>query len=86
MAASIDNRFGAMLSAVEPNGPASNAGLLSHDLVVRLDGEPVTGVDDLIRLLDRNRIGRGITIEVLRLGRLRSFELTPTERSTAPAK
>jgi S1-C subfamily serine protease len=86
MAAGIDNRLGAMLSVVEPNGPASNAGLLSHDLVVRLDGEPVTGVDDLIRLLDRNRIGKTIAIEVLRLGRLRSFELTPTERSTAPAK
>ena len=31
---------------------------MSHDLVVRLDGEPVTGVDDMIRLLDRNRIGK----------------------------
>ena len=56
------------------------AGLLSHDLVVRLDGEPVTGVDDLIRLLDRSRIGKRVTIEVLRLGRLRTFEMTPTER------
>jgi S1-C subfamily serine protease len=48
--------------------------------VVRLDGEPVTGVDDMIRLLDRNRIGKRVTIEVLRLGRLREFELTPIER------
>jgi len=68
--------------AVEPNGPAGNAGLMSHDLVVALDGEPVTGVDDLIRLLDRNRIGRKVSIDVLRLGRLRSFDVTPTERST----
>ena len=81
--AGIDNRFGAMLSAVEPNGPAGNAGLMSHDLVVALDGEPVTGVDDLIRLLDRNRIGRAVSIDVLRLGRLRSFDVTPTERSTS---
>jgi len=82
LAAGIDNGFGAMLSAVEPNGPAGNAGLMSHDLVVALDGEPVTGVDDLIRLLDRNRIGRKVSIDVLRLGRLRSFDVTPTERST----
>jgi S1-C subfamily serine protease len=80
VAAGIDNRFGAMLTTVEPNGPAGSAGLMSHDLVVRLDGEPVTGVDDLVRLLDRNRIGKSVSIEVLRLGRLRSFDVTPTER------
>jgi S1-C subfamily serine protease len=80
IAAGIENRLGAMLSAVEAVGPAGAAGLLSHDIVVRLDGEPVTGVDDLIRLLDRSRIGKAVAIEVLRLGRLRSFELTPTER------
>jgi S1-C subfamily serine protease len=83
IAAEIDNRFGAILSAVEQSGPASSAGLLSHDVVVRLDGEPVTGVDDLVRLLDRNRIGRPVRMDVLRLGRLRSFEVTPTERTVA---
>jgi S1-C subfamily serine protease len=81
LAAGIDNRFGAMLMAVEQNGPASTAGLLSHDLVVRLDGQSVTGVDDMIRLLDRNRIGQRVSIDVLRLGRLRSFEVVPVERS-----
>ena len=73
----IDNRFGAMLTAVEQSGPASEAGLLSHDVVIRLDGEPVTGIDDLIRLLDRNRIGRTVRVDVLRLGRLRSFDVSP---------
>jgi S1-C subfamily serine protease len=81
--AGIENRLGAMLTALDQNGPASQAGLLSRDLVVRLDGEPVTGIDDLIRLLDRNRIGKRVTIDVLRLGRLRSFELTPIERVAA---
>jgi S1-C subfamily serine protease len=85
IAAEVANRFGAMLTAVDQNGPASDAGLLSHDLVVRLDGEPVTGVDDLVRLLDRNRIGRAVQIDVLRLGRLRSFDVTPTERTLAGA-
>jgi S1-C subfamily serine protease len=78
--AGIENRLGAMLTGVEQSGPASQAGLLSGDLVVRLDGEPVTGIDDLIRLLDRNRINKRVTVDVLRLGRLRSFELTPSER------
>jgi S1-C subfamily serine protease len=81
----IGNRFGAMLTAVEQSGPASHAGLLSHDIVIRLDGEPVTGVDDLVRLLDRSRIGRSVSIEVLRLGRLRVFDVIPTERTATAA-
>jgi S1-C subfamily serine protease len=85
IAAGIENRFGAMLSSVEPNGPAGRAGLMSHDLVVRLDSEPVTGVDDMIRLLDRNRIGKTIKIEVLRLGRAREFGVVPSERPVPAA-
>ena len=71
--AGIENRLGAMLTTIDQSGPASQAGLLSHDLVVRLDGEPVTGIDDMIRLLDRSRIGKRLTVEVLRLGRLRTL-------------
>jgi S1-C subfamily serine protease len=85
VAAGIDNRFGALLTSLDQNGPASEAGLLSHDLVVRLDGEPVSGVDDLVRLLDRNRIGKRVTMDVLRLGRLRSFEVVPAERGVGAA-
>jgi S1-C subfamily serine protease len=83
--AGIDNRFGAMLSAAEQGGPAAQAGLMSHDLVVALDGVAVTGVDDLVRLLDGNHIGKRVMMDVLRLGRLRSFEVVPMERS-APTR
>jgi len=79
-AAEIDNAFGAMISGCEPDGPADVAGLMSLDIVVRLDGEPVTGVDDLIRRLNAERIGRAVKLEVLRRGQLRSFEVHPTER------
>jgi S1-C subfamily serine protease len=80
LAAALDNGFGAMLTSVDPAGPASAAGFMSHDVIVRLDGEGVTGVDDLIRLLDRDRIERAVHVDVLRLGRLRSFDVVPSER------
>jgi S1-C subfamily serine protease len=81
-AAEIDNSFGAMITACEPDKPADVAGLMSYDVVVRLDGEPVTGVDDLIRLLNAERIGRAVKVDVLRRGQLRTFEVTPTERKS----
>ncbi len=81
LAAGLAQASGAMLGSVAPGGPGSRGGLLRQDLVVALDGRPVTGVDDLIRLLDADRIGRAVTIDVLRLGRPRSFAVTPVERS-----
>jgi hypothetical protein len=40
-------------------------------------------VDDLIRLLNGERISRRIAIDVLRRGTLRAFEVTPLERPSA---
>jgi S1-C subfamily serine protease len=78
--AGIENASGAMVTALEPNAPAALAGLMSLDTIVRLDGAPVTGVDDLIRLLNSERIGRTLAVEVLRRGTLRSFDVMPQER------
>jgi S1-C subfamily serine protease len=79
-AAEIDNAFGAMITACESDKPADVAGLMSYDVVVRLDGEPITGVDDLIRRLNAEKIGRAVKLDVLRRGLMRSFEVRPTER------
>jgi S1-C subfamily serine protease len=79
-AAGIENASGALLTALEPNGPATLAGLMTLDIVVRAGGVPVTGVDDLIRVLTGDRIGRALSVDVLRRGALRTIEVEPTER------
>jgi S1-C subfamily serine protease len=84
-AAEIDNALGAMITATEPTGAAAAAGLMSYDIVVRLDGVPVTGVDDMIRLLNAERIGRPVRFDVLRRGQLRSFTVRPSERQPVKA-
>jgi len=81
--AGVDHTMGALVAQVEQDGPAARAGLLSGDVVIKLDGVGIQGVDDLIRALDHNRIGRTVEMEVLRLGRLRSFEIHPVERKPA---
>ncbi|HEY0300609.1 MAG TPA: S1C family serine protease, partial [Rhizomicrobium sp.] len=78
--AGIANGSGAMISALEQQGPEAQAGLMSYDTIVRVDGHSVTGVDDLIRLLNNERIGRDLEIEVLRRGRLRTFTVRPLQR------
>ena len=81
--AGIDNKMGALLAQIEPDSPAAKAGLLPGDVVIKLDGVEINGVDDLIRVLDRDRIGRTLEMEVLRLGRLRSVKIHPIERKPA---
>jgi S1-C subfamily serine protease len=78
--AGIDNTMGALLAQIEPDGPAAQAGLLPGDVVIKLDGVDINGVDDLIRVLDRDRIGRTLAMDVLRLGRLRAIDIHPVER------
>jgi S1-C subfamily serine protease len=56
---------------------------LPGDVVVRLDGVVINGVDDLIRVLDRDRIGRTLEMDVLRMGRLRGIDIHPIERKPA---
>jgi S1-C subfamily serine protease len=78
--AGIDNTMGALLAQIEADGPAAQAGLLPGDVVVRLDGVDINGVDDLIRALDRDRIDRKLEMEVLRMGRSRVVDIHPIER------
>jgi len=83
LAAGLAQSSAATISASEPGSPANRSGLLTGDMIVTLDGQPVTGADDLIRLLTGERIGRSIEISVLRLGKPRQFTLVPEERKRA---
>jgi S1-C subfamily serine protease len=78
--AGVENKMGALLAQIEPDGPAARAGLLPGDVVIKLDGVDVNGVDDLIRVLDRDRIDRTLEMDVLRMGRLRAIDIHPIER------
>jgi S1-C subfamily serine protease len=81
--AGVDNKMGALLAQIEPDGPAARAGLLPGDVVIKLDGVEINGVDDLVRVLDRDRIGRTLAMDVLRLGRLRGIDIHPVERKAS---
>jgi S1-C subfamily serine protease len=71
---------GATLTAVEAGGPADEAGLLTGDILLAIDGTSVSGADDLVRLLDAEKIGRTIPLDVLRRSDKRRFWVGLRER------
>src|SRR5947199_3302762 len=83
LAADLMQNSAATITASEPGSPANRSGLLTGDMIVSLDGKPVTGADHLIRLLTGERLGKSIEIGVLRLGKPRRFTLVPEERKKA---
>jgi S1-C subfamily serine protease len=71
---------GARILNIEQSGPADQAGLLTGDMIVALDGRPVKGVEDLLRLLDADKIDRTISIDILRRSEQKRVWIGPTER------
>ena len=59
--------------------PAARAGLRPEDLIIDLNGQPVTGVDDLQRLMAGELIGERVAVSTVRGGRTQLVELVPVE-------
>jgi S1-C subfamily serine protease len=64
---------------VVAGSPADRAGLRPEDLILDVDGIPVSSARDLQRLMGQELIGRPLEIRVVREGRLLSLSATPVE-------
>jgi S1-C subfamily serine protease len=73
---------GVRVAEVFPNTPAAAAKLAPDDVIVGVDKEIVTGVDDIARVLDGSKIDKRVTLHVLRDGRLGDIDVVPTERQS----
>ena len=76
----LEQATGAVVTAVERGEPADEAGMLTGDIILSIDGAQVSGADDIVRLLDADRIGRTIAIDVLRRSDRRRFWVGLKER------
>ena len=71
---------GLLILAVEKGSPAESAGLTLGDVLVQVDGGPVTDVEELWALLGEDRVGKAASAKVLRTGKVIDVALTVGQR------
>ena len=82
-AAAVGREEGVEIMEVVDGSPAARAGIRSGDLIVELDGVPITDARDLQRLMVGEVIGRSVEARVWRDDSIRSFAIHPVELTAA---
>jgi S1-C subfamily serine protease len=76
----VDQAAGVRVLKTIKDGPAEAAGLQSGDLLIAIDDAPVLGIDDLLRLLNHERVNQSVRVSLLRKGERRDRFIIPVER------
>jgi S1-C subfamily serine protease len=79
LAARIGSRTGMQVASVVANSPAATAGARPGDIVISVDGTPVTSATGIQRLMVEHAIGRRIEMTVWRNGALVDIVVEPEE-------
>ncbi|MEQ6435752.1 Do family serine endopeptidase [Comamonas sp. w2-DMI] len=82
----LDRPEGALVSSVEPGGPAAKAGLEAGDVVRRIDGHAIVGSGDLPAYVGQALPGQKVTLEVWRKGASKTLSATLGDASDKAAK
>jgi Do/DeqQ family serine protease len=72
----LPNVNGALVSGVEPGGPAARAGLRQGDVIVALDGEKLTDNNALRNRVASTKPGTKVAVEIVREGRSETLYAT----------
>ncbi len=73
---------GVRVMSVETGSPAAETGLEAGDVIVAWDGKPVSGIDELHRLLTEQYVGAGVEMTVLHRTQKLALAIRPTELPT----
>jgi S1-C subfamily serine protease len=76
----LPRETGVVVMVAEQGSPAQKAGLREGDVVVALEGQPVAGVDDLLRMLSDVPAGVRAELTVLRGTEKLTLAIVPDER------
>ncbi len=73
---------GAAVRSVTENGPAAEAGLQENDIITTVNGETITGSNDLVKLVKASSAGDTLELVVYRQGQTLTLTLTVGEQKT----
>jgi S1-C subfamily serine protease len=76
----LSSAGGVIIVAVEPDSPAERAGLLIGDVLVALDGVPISDTADVQALLGPERVGTAVVPSIIRAGLLAERTIVVGER------
>jgi serine protease Do len=76
----IPKNEGELIRAVTPGGPAARAGIQQGDVVVAVNGQPVTPDQSLAYLVSQQPVGSRVPITLVREGQRRTVTVTVGER------
>jgi S1-C subfamily serine protease len=76
----IDNDRGLLVVTVAPGSSADKAGILLGDIVVSANGSPVRSSRSLQPALDSENVGKPVSLEIVRGGKLLKLSVTVGER------
>ena len=76
------NTHGLLITAISPSSPADGAGLLVGDTITAFAGEPLSDPEVLLTLLRGDRIGKPVTLTVVRGTEHKDVPVTVGERSS----
>lgn len=77
MELALPDRRGALIRAVQPDGPAAAAGVRAGDVVVEFDGKPIATPEDLRWRASLAHIGQPVGLVVLRGGQRTPLSVKP---------
>lgn len=69
-----------MVISVEKNSPAEKAGLQEGDRIITFNNQPVTGIDDLHKMLTELQVGIKTDLKILRGTDIIVLKIIPWER------
>ena len=81
----LNREDGLLVVAVTSGSPAAAAGLLVGDIVLEFDGRAVHSPEDLLDLLLGDRVGRAVSLRLVRGSSALDLTVTVGERPTRPA-
>lgn len=76
----LESEGALIVVGIEPGGPAERAGMFVGDVIVALDGAPLTEPEQLQATLGGERVGKGLKLSVVRGGSLVEVNLIVGER------